>query len=362
MTRVSRRLASVLAVLAALLLVAVVALQFALRALPEAVARALGPRASVQSIELGWTGVHVRGLVIRGEPGRWPAAEELRADHVTLRPALSSLWRDGWTLSTVVVRGGTLSLLRGRDGKLVVVPALMKTASAGAARGNASAGAAGLRIDRLSLDDVTIDFYDASVTRGAPHRLRLTDLQAEVGPLALPALDERASLKLTATVKGVQHDGSVQLAGRLTPSTRDADLKLDARNVDLIVLQPYLLKGGEAAVKSGALDLSLTARVAAQQLNAPGRVVLRGLELQSTGNHPLGTFAGVPRQAVLAALQRDGRIELQFMLDGRVDNPRFSLNELFAARFAVGLAERLGVSLGGVVQGVGNVIKGLLGR
>jgi hypothetical protein len=360
MTRIPRRVASVLAVLAALLLLAAVALQVALRSLPDAVARALGPRASVQSIELGWTGVHVKGLVIRGEPGRWPAADELRADHVMLRPALSSLWRDGWTLSSLAVRGGTLSLLRGRDGKLVVVPALTKTAPAGAGRGDARTP--GLRIDTLSLDDVTIDFYDASVTRGAPHRLRLTDLQAEVGPLALPALDERVSLKLAATVKGLQRDGRVQLSGRLTPSTRDADLKLDARGVDLIVLQPYLLKGGEAAVKSGSLDLALTARVASQQLNAPGRVVLRGLELQATGDHPLATFAGVPRQAVLAALQRDGRIELDFLLDGRVDNPRFSLNELFAARFAVGLAERLGVSLGGVVQGVGNVIKGLLGR
>jgi hypothetical protein len=360
MTRISRRVASVLAVLAALLLLAALALQLALRSLPDAVARALGPRASVQSIELGWTGVHVKGLVIRGEPGRWPAAEELRADHVTLRPALSNLWRDGWALSSLSVRGGTLSLLRGRDGKLVVVPALTKTAPAGAARSDARTP--GLRIDTLSLEDVTIDFYDASVARGAPHRLRLTDLQAEVGPLALPALDERVSLKLTATVKGVQRDGRVQLSGRLTPSTRDADLKLDARGVDLIVLQPYLLRGGEASVKSGSLDLALTARVASQQLNAPGRVVLRGLELQATGDHPLATFAGVPRQAVLAALQRDGRIELDFTLDGRVDNPRFSLNELFAARFAVGLAERLGVSLGGVVQGVGNVIKGLLGR
>jgi hypothetical protein len=209
---------------------------------------------------------------------------------------------------------------------------------------------------------VSIEFYDASVTRGAPHRLRLTDLQAEIGPLALPALDERVTLKLSATVKGVQRDGDVQLSGHLTPSTRDAQLKLDAKGVDLVVLQPYLLKGGEAAVKSGSLDLSLNARVASQQLHAPGRVVLRGLELQSTGGNVLGTFAGVPRQAVLAALERDGRIELDFTLDGRVDNPRFSLNELFAARFAVGLAERLGVSLGGVVQGVGNVLKGLLGR
>jgi hypothetical protein len=38
------------------------------------------------------------------------------------------------------------------------------------------------------------------------------------------------------------------------------------------------------------------------------------------------------------------------------------INELFAARFAVGVAEKLGAPLGGLVEGVGSVIKGLFGR
>ena len=49
-------------------------------------------------------------------------------------------------------------------------------------------------------------------------------------------------------------------------------------------------------------------------------------------------------------------------LDGRLDDPAFSVNENFATRMASGLAETLGVSVGGVVEGVGGVIKGLLGR
>ena len=113
--------------------------------------------------------------------------------------------------------------------------------------------------------------------------------------------------------------------------------------------------------KRGTLDLALDARVKNQRLNAPGRLTLTDLELDSPGG-VLSTFAGVPRQAVLAALERDGRIELAFTLEGQLDDPKFSLNELFAARFAVGLAEKLGVSLGGLLQGVGSMIKGLFGR
>ena len=147
----------------------------------------------------------------------------------------------------------------------------------------------------------------------------------------------------------------------MTPATRNAEIALEIKGLDLVSLNPYLLRANEASVNRCTLDLALDARVWRQRLNAPGRLMLTDLKLDSPGG-VLGTFAGVPRQAVLAALERDGRIELAFTLEGQLDDPKFSLNELFAARFAVGHAERLGVSLGGVVQGVGSMIKGLFGR
>jgi hypothetical protein len=147
----------------------------------------------------------------------------------------------------------------------------------------------------------------------------------------------------------------------LTPATRDADLALEVKGLDLVILQPYLLRGTDAAVRRGALDLSLDAHVEHLHVNAPGRLTLTDLELAG-GTGPASTLAGVPRNAVLAAMSRNGRVELAFRLDGRIDDPKFSLNELFAARFAVGLAEKLGVSVGGAVQGLGSVIKGLFGR
>jgi hypothetical protein len=352
------------ALVAALLLalVVLVALRVAMRQLPARVAEALGPRASVETIELGWAGVHVRGLVVRGAAGRWPSEHELRADRVTLRPALSSLWRSGWRLSHVGVEGGYLALLRTRDGKLSVLPSLLddKPGPHGGKPGPAATPA--LHIESLVLRDVSLDVFDATVARGGPpHRVRLTNLRADVGPLALPTLDERIDIDLTATLRGSQRDGRLALSGRLAPAIRDADLKMDAKGLDLLVLQPYLLKSGEASVRSGTLDLVAHAKASQQRLHAPGKLVLHDLDLQSGGG-VFGTFGGVPRQAVLAAMTRDGRIELDFTLEGRIDDPKFSINELFAARFAVGLAEKLGVSLGGVVEGVGSVIKGLLGR
>lgn len=343
------------------------AFHLALRQLPSRVAAALGPQASVRSIELGWTGVEVQGLVVRGVPGRWPAEHELRADRVTIRPALSSLWRDGWHLASVRVEGGYVAMLRSRDGRLQVVPSLRGTESGADANAASGAGrdrgaeAAQVRIDALVLHGVAVDVFDATVGRGAPHRLQLTDMNVEAGPLALPALDERIDLRLDARVGGATNKGRIDVRGQLTPATREADLRVQARGLDLRALQPYLLRNGEGAVRAGTLDLDLRARATGGRLDAPGRVVLDGLELQGGGGL-LGTFAGVPRQAVLAAMSRDGRIEMEFRLEGRIDDPQFSINELFAARFAVGLAEKLGVSLGGVVEGVGSIVKGLFGR
>lgn len=351
--------------LGALLLIVIallVGLRIAMRQLPARVAEALGPRASVESIELGWTGVQVRGLVVRGAPGRWPSEHELRADLVTIRPSLSSLWRSGWRLSHISVEGGYLALLRTRDGKLTVLPSLLGDKPTAPGEKNSASTITPVRVESLELRDVSLDVFDATVARGGPpHRVRLAGLRADVGPLALPALDERADIELEATLRGSQRDGRLTLDGHLTPAAREADLKLDARGLDLLVLQPYLLKSGEASVKSGTLDLAVRAKASQQRLHAPGKLVLHDLDLQSGGG-VLGTFGGVPRQAVLAAMTRDGKIELDFTLEGRIDDPKFSINELFAARFAVGLAEKLGVSLGGVVEGVGNVIKGLFGR
>jgi hypothetical protein len=65
---------------------------------------------------------------------------------------------------------------------------------------------------------------------------------------------------------------------------------------------------------------------------------------------------------VLGFMARNDRIELDFTLEGRLDDPSFSLNESLSIRVASALAQKLGVSVGGVVEGVGGLIKGLFGR
>lgn len=370
----SRRPVIAAVVLVLIVVSAIVGWRLALQRLHGAVLEALGPRASVSALEVGFGGVTVQGLRIAAErTGRqaWPADDELRADRVTLVPDWRSLFAAAsgggtWQLQAVQVEGAYLSLLRTREGRLRVLPALLERTAAAPAPASAPAAASAptglatatvqVHIGALRLSDAVIELYDASVRQPA-HRLRLERLQATLGDIVVPGFEARMPVTLEGVFKGAQRDGRIAIDGWLGLARRDAELKAQFSGVDLIALQPYLLKVAEGGVRRGTLDLALHATVTKNQLNAPGQVTLTGLEL-----HSGGSFAGVPRQAVIAAMSRNGRIQLRFTLAGRLDDPGFSLNENFASKVGAGLAEALGVSVGGVVEGVGNLVKGLFGR
>ncbi len=344
-------------------LVAVAGFAIAVQQLKRSLEHALGPRASVGTLQLRWNGVEALDVRVRADRthDRWPAEDELRAARVHLVPAIESLWRSGWHIRHVGIEDGYVSALRTRDGRLRIFPSLQGDARAAAdAPAGAPAPAPLIRVGTLQLRNATLDFHDATI-RQPPHRLRIERLDARVGPLVLPALDHSSNIALRGVLKGVRGDGDLQVDGEFSAAARDAQLKARFHGVDLIALQPYLLKVAEGGVRAGMLDLELHATLVRNRLHAPGLLTLRGLELSGSGG-VLGTFAGVPRQAVVAAMSRDGRIQVKFVLEGHLDDPNFSLNENLATRVASGLAEALGVSLGGVVQGVGNVIKGIFGR
>ena len=103
-------------------------------------------------------------------------------------------------------------------------------------------------------------------------------------------------------------------------------------------------------------------------LYAPAHSVLR--DLQFVGGRGLkDQFLGVPRQLVVDALKtNNNQIDFDFVLEGSLDNPKFSLRESMATRLTVGLAKKLGLSVietgetviiqsGQILKGVGDVMK-----
>jgi len=344
-----------LAVLVALGLAAAVGLHMAGNILKQQIETALGKDSQVGDISLGLFAVTISDLRIKA-PAGWPTEDALHAKHIVVTPDWRALLSRRLALHSIDVDGAYMSLWRTPDGKLRLLPSLLEQPS----KQNAAL-APDVRIAQIALDDASIDFFDSTVRRPA-HRIHLEKVHASLDALHLPALDGVSAFELSGLVKGVHSDGRFDLQGNIELGSKDSDIVTQLRGVDLITLQPYLIKAADAGVRQGTLDLDLRAKIQKRHLNAPGVITLHDLELAENGG-----FLGMPRQAAVGALKDGSKdIRVNFTLDGNLDDPKFSLNENLAMRFGAGLADTLGVSIGnlgksvgGAAASVGNTLRGL---
>ncbi|HEX7908123.1 MAG TPA: DUF748 domain-containing protein [Paraburkholderia sp.] len=348
-------------VLLALVVVVVVALQFAQREVRARVIAALGPLGSVERIDVGLTSLHLTHVVIKAPPG-WPAGDPLRADEITLTPDIRDLLARRMHIRSVVVRGFDLAALRTKDGEIRLLPKLRESVekSDEPASGVTSAASREKWVDHIRFEQGNFHFYDASV--GPPaFKVTVSNARASVDNLRLPALAEPTSVDVTGSIKGPTHTGTVSFSGWINIASKDSQTASQLHGVDIAMLDPYLVKkaGTKAQVTGGTVDLTIESTVRNYQLHAPGTLTVHNLELADSGN-PLETFMSIPTRAAVAALKsHNGDITLHFVLDGNLHDPKFSVQEGLMKRIGAGFANALGVSAEGVAKGAGETVKGL---
>jgi hypothetical protein len=312
------------------------------------VEQALGPEAQLEAIRLHWDRVEVKGLRLRA-PAGWPSAETLHADVIRIYPDLRGLWEDHQVrVSNIEVEGAYLSSLRTADGRMRVIPSLLERKPA-----KDSAPAMPVNIGKVELKDTVLEFFDASI-RTPPLKLRIEGLHATVENLHLPSMRGQSRISLQGRIKGnrgVESDGKLAIDGNLEVASRESHIVSQLRNVDLVLLGPYLVQAAKTGVKQGSLDLDVDATVHNGLLHAPGTVTLKNLELDESGG-----FMGLSRRAAIKVM-KDGanEISVRFELNGNLRDPQFKLNESIASRFGAGLAGAVGLSLEGLVEGAANL-------
>jgi hypothetical protein len=340
---------------AALLLVVggFLAFRAALGVLKGKVVEALGEGAEIAEIGVGFSGVEVVGLRLKGPKG-WPAEDALRAERITVVPSLSRLLTGQVRAGTVRIAKPYLSALRTADGRLRLVPSLLEVPpKQGASAPGGGTAAPPITLGEVVLEDGVVELFDATVAT-PPLKIRLEQIQATVREIALPALTGKTDFDIVGTVKGAARNGRVDVKGWAEIASKDSSVKTTLRAVDLVPFQPYLGKTTAARLRKGSMDLDLVSDVRTNRLKAPGTVTLADLEFAP--GEGAGSFLGLPRDAVLGALKgKDGRIALKFVLEGDISSPKFSLNEAFSTQMAAGLADTLGVSVRGLAQGVGSL-------
>lgn len=333
-----------------LVVAALVGLRVAAGVLKDQIVAALGPETEIGAISLGWTSVHVDQLRIHAPKG-WPAEDTLRAKRVTVTPDLRSLFSDKVQIYSITVDQPYLSMRRTASGSLELLPSLLQKKSDPKKPDQKSIAVA---IGKVALNDGVLEFFDSTIAR-PPLKLRLEKVQASASDLLVPDLIGKTKFDIDATVKGVQRDGTLALSGWINVPTQDSSIKTKLRDVDLVALQPYLIKTNETGVKRGSLDLDLDSEVDKGKLKAPGKLTIAQLQLAPAGG-TFDTFMGVPRQAVIASLKdRNDKIDVDFTLEGDIHNPQFSLNESLSMKLTYGVAQTLGLSVEGLVKGVGSL-------
>ena len=131
--------------------------------------------------------------------------------------------------------------------------------------------------------------------------------------------------------------------------------RIEFVGVDLVALQPYLIKKNDVQIAKGALDLNLDSEVRNQQLDGTGKVIIKDLEFAPSHGF-FDTFMGLPRNAVIGFLKdHNNAIDVSFTLKGDTGKPSFSLNESLSTRIAASMAGTLGVSIENVAKGVGTL-------
>lgn len=334
-----------------------VALRVAAGLLKGEIEKALGPRGEVKEISVGLSSVDIVGLRLPAPPaenGReaWPAPDLLRAERVTVKPALADLLGGSIAVHSIRIEGAYVSMLRTREQKLKVLPGLT---DAPAADKKEAAPMPAIRIGSIELADGAIEFFDASIQRPAL-KLRLEQIDVRVDDLRLPALDSRSKLAIRGVLKGPKQDGKLEIKGEAELASKDSDITTTLRGVDLLALRPYLMRATDTGIRQGTMDLDVHSTVNKGQLHAPGTLTLRQLELN--GN---GSFMGASQSAVVGMMKdKNGTISVKFSLDGNINDPQFSLNEQLLGRMGAGLADTLGVSLEGLTKGVGGAGKGIV--
>jgi len=359
-------------IVVALFVVAIGGWLFAVHQIKERIIETLGPSGSVEEIDVAFGQVTLSRVRLRG-PKDWPASDAMRAERIVLDVDMRSLITKPVHLRSVSVDNYYLSIVRSAEGRVRILPGLRETAQEANATPDSKEREEHAReeklIDRVSFERGSMEFFDSSV-QNPPYRVLIGDARATVDHIHLPALTDRTELSMTGSIKGPSHTGNVTWGGWMVIANKDSQTRATLRNVDVATLDPYLLKkaGAKAAVTGGTIDLSIDATVKAYRIHAPGTLTLNHLQISDAGN-PLDTFLSIPTKAAIAALKdRKEQIKLDFVLDGDLRDPKFSLSESLSKKLAAGFAKALGVSAEGVargagdtVRGIGNALKNLLG-
>jgi len=316
--------------------------------------KALGENVKAGAVSISWGRVTIEGLTFLRDGQIVGNVKSVR-----VRADFMSILGDKLTISRVEVDQPHFKIVIDNKGNLLLPVALPeeKANEAKQKRGKKEPqmdekpkDAAPVEVKTLALRGGKVDFEDRSLAR--PVIMKFENLMADIHDIAYPFSDQWTEFEVSCQLAGGKQKSTINATGKTNLLNEKTKVKAMTKNIDLVLLRPYVEKKGDVGIERGSINMNMDTSVTKNHIRAPGTMVIRDLQLSSSGGIG-GTFLGVPRSMVLSFLKNNNNeIRLDFVLEGDLNNPRFNIRENFATRLSVSLAKKLGVSILGIGEAV----------
>ncbi|OPY72109.1 MAG: hypothetical protein A4E63_01329 [Syntrophorhabdus sp. PtaU1.Bin050] len=305
--------------------------------------RALGDNVKAGSVEIAWGTVTIKDLVFFRE-----GQQVGKVKTVDIRADFLSALKKKVMIARVDVEEPDFDILMDKKGKIVLPVSLPDQRRE--EKTSKTKETMAVKIKTLTIKDGKVRFEDRSPTR--PVFLRFDDVKADAENITFPSADQWTNYDMSAHLAGPDHKGIITVSGKTNFKTEETKGKMTLKNVDLPLFRPYIEKKGDLSIERGFMDMNMDVGIAKKHIRAPGVLVLNDLQFRS-GKGLGDTFLGIPRSMVLGLLKSgDNKIKLDFVVEGDLNNPRFSIRENLLKRATVGLAGKLGLSVKEVGEGI----------
>ncbi|HRT69998.1 MAG TPA: DUF748 domain-containing protein [Syntrophales bacterium] len=335
-----KKVAVILAVFSAIVFVAgVLLLHNANRIIKAELESALGRAFSVQEVGLSWGEVKASHIELKNKAGK----TVFTTAGLTIQADFLGLLKRDFVISHLTINEPYVFMEIDHRGNLVN-PSL--PAGEGGKGGKEKKPLPPFLIKKVLITKGSLDYLDRQPRAGSAF-IKVRDIDVELQGVALPPGGGESQYTLGAVITGIKSSGTIKSKGKVRlkdEKIEDAEAKVEVRNVDIIPFRPYFQKRG-VNITRGLLDLDMDVKVRARKLHAPGRALLRDLDFKS-GPGIGNKFRGVPLSIAVATLKNDkNEITVNFVLEGDLNNPKFSLREGVADKLSLAVANKLGISV-----------------
>jgi len=180
-----------------------------------------------------------------------------------------------------------------------------------------------LQLDLLSLTNASIRFADLSLE---PHcRFAVEEFSGTVREIS----SETGAVAEVDIHGRVNQAAPFAIAGKVSPLSSDlfVDLVISNKNTELTAFTPYMEKFAGYPLQKGKLSVGLKYSVQKKALEARNVVFIDQLTLGPKNNSPDATKLPV-KLGVALLKDRNGRIELDVPVKGRLDDPKFKVGPI----------------------------------